>query len=137
MEPLELSRGYRWYGLVFGVLLPVVVWGAIVIDPPMDEGDSRPSLWFARVQAVFVLIEVAVLSRWLWKPTRKPSSERVIGVILSLGALFAGGWCLLGLWVIVAEAGVGSLIFWPLAMIPLPCLVTYGLSALHACSARR
>jgi hypothetical protein len=132
MASLAISARWRWFALVFGVLVPGLVWGELAAAAapntlPMNVRDA----W----QFAVVALEIVALLTWSFLRRRTPALELVFAALFAGGALFAGYYCVLalaGLAVMstnVHASDVGWLLTVLMILSPFPCLVAYAGSA--------
>ena len=123
------SRSWRWFSFVFGVLVPLVVWGFLALG-------IRDS--FIQLNAAFVLAEIGCLGWFLRFGAPSPLAAKLMSAWFYIGMLFAAGWsmvCLVGLYVSPSDtdgSGAGMLLVIALCLSPFPCVPIYLIAAFDA-----
>jgi hypothetical protein len=132
MAPGPPRPRWRAFALIFGVLVPGLVWGVLASAAASNEMPVNPrEAWHFAV----VAIEIGALLTWSCLRRRTPALELAFAIVLAGGALFAGYYCLLGLvgigWTLsqIHAAEPSWWLMFLMLLSPFPCLVAYSGSA--------
>jgi len=116
------SRSWRWFSFVFGVLVPIGVWGWVGWSM---RGAVDPVLM---AFVLFVALETGALSLWMIASKRTEVRECVFAVLFCMGTLFAVAWSCLALEAMSGDSENSP--GWVLLLLtPVPCVWIYGRNA--------
>jgi hypothetical protein len=90
--PLAISGRWRWFSFVFGVLVPLGVWGYLASALRPDSGRMSE---FVLINCVFVLLQSAALAWFLFARAPARWVGRALCIWLSAGGAYAFVWALL------------------------------------------
>ena len=129
MAHRDSSSSWRWFSLVFGILVPLVVWGFLVLG-------IRDS--FIQLNAAFVLVEISCLGWFLRSGAPSPLAAKLMSAWFYIGTMYAACWslvCLMGLSILPSDpdrSGAGMLLVIALCLSPFPCVPIYLMAAFNA-----
>src|SRR5690349_16739555 len=112
MAPGAISRSWRLRSLMFGMVLPWMIWACVLAIMPPKVVDDSISLggWFdlmVYLQCGIVACATLCLGWWIGFGARSAEGAELLAIALTGAGLYAASWTLFGIVTLCGRIGAG------------------------------